>query len=300
MAAVARTPTPSDGRLPCPQCGGLVHPIAGRCKHCKADLADARAARPAAAAALPALAGTGSPRRDVTPVPSPIRALAQAAADPQPILPPRQTGHMQAPNQPSGSLLRNWPVLVIVLAGIAIAAAVIIMVWPASTTAKADSRLAPPPAPERMDTNPLPPHSSLTPPTAPQAPGGADPWNNKPPAAPDPDDLDPADPLAGPFATPGSGGGGVFGGIIGGPAVMFSVFEHACSRMTSCGNSQLAPFCMMLNQAGGSMPAPTCAAAQRCLARIDQLDCNAGLSSQADVMAAMTTIQDCTDAMTRC
>lgn len=281
-----------------------MHPIAGRCKHCRADLAEARGIRPAAAAALPALAGSGSARRDATPVPapSPIRALAQAAAEAQPILPPRQTGRMQTPKQPQSSLLRNWPVLVIILAGLAITAAVVIMVWPASSTAKADSRLAPPPAPERMDTNPLPPHSSLTPPTAPSAPGapnGNDPWNN---TAPDVDDIDPADPLAGPFATkPGAtGNAGVFGGITGGPALMFSVFEHACSRMTSCGNSQLASVCTTMNQAFGSVPAPTCAAAQRCLERIDQLDCNAGLSTQADVMSAMGTIEDCTDAMTRC
>ncbi|HRC59196.1 MAG TPA: hypothetical protein PKU97_24905, partial [Kofleriaceae bacterium] len=30
-------------RMPCPFCGGLVHPIAGRCKHCKQDLAEHRA-----------------------------------------------------------------------------------------------------------------------------------------------------------------------------------------------------------------------------------------------------------------
>src|SRR3954451_24406587 len=97
MAAVAKTSTPSDGRFPCPQCGGLVHPIAGKCKHCKADLNEARGARPQAKAALPALlgrSGTSPVRADATPAPSPIKALAKAAAEPQPILPPRESARM--------------------------------------------------------------------------------------------------------------------------------------------------------------------------------------------------------------
>ena len=41
--AVAARPGPSDARVPCPLCGGLIHPIAGKCKHCKADLTAHRA-----------------------------------------------------------------------------------------------------------------------------------------------------------------------------------------------------------------------------------------------------------------
>jgi len=54
MAAATR-PGPADARVPCPLCGGLIHPIAGRCKHCKGDLRALRSTRPAAAATLPAL-----------------------------------------------------------------------------------------------------------------------------------------------------------------------------------------------------------------------------------------------------
>ena len=297
MAAVAK-PSPSDGRIACPHCGGLVHPIAGTCKHCKADLAEARGARPAAAAALPALAGGGTARpplavkADATPVPakpSPLRTIVAAAADPAAILPPRETGRMPA-QRSSGSLLKNWPVLDIILAGLAIAAAVVIMVWPASSTAKADTRLPPPPAPERMDTNPLPPKGSMaTPP-----PSGADPWSSKgtQPAPPDPDDqtsIDPDDPAKDPL-NPRAGMNMLGNGI------MFSVFEHACTRMTSCGNSTLAPFCSTLSQAFGPMPAPTCAAAQRCIERIDALPCDAAMSSQADILTMMGTLQDCSEA----
>jgi hypothetical protein len=294
MAAVAKT-SPSDGRIACPQCGGLVHPIAGKCKHCKADLAEARGARPAAAAALPALAGGGKARppvkADATPIPakpSPVRAIAAAAAEPDSILPPRETGRMPV-QKSKGSLLKNWPVLVIILAGLAIAAAVVLMVWPASSTAKADTRLPPPPAPERMDTNPLPPKGSMvTPP-----PSGTDPWTNK--GTPDPDDqpnIDPDDPAADPLNPRANN----LGMNMLGNGIMFSVFEHACTRMTSCGNSALAPFCSTLSQAFGPMPAPTCAAAQRCIERIDALPCDAAMSSQADILTMMGTLQDCSEA----
>lgn len=298
MAAVAKS-SPSDGRIACPLCGGLVHPIAGRCKHCKADLAEARGARPAAAAALPALAGSGTVRpqvrADATPAPakpSPVRAIAAAASDPAAILPPRETGRM--PAQKSGSsLLRNWPVLVIILAGIAIAAAVVLMVWPPSSTAKADTRVAPPPAPERMDTNPLPPKGSMvTPP-----PPGSDPWSGKnaqptpPPAPDDPANIDPADPSQDPM-NPRNG----LGLNMMGNSIMLTVFEHACTRMTTCGNSALAPFCSTFSQAFGSTPAPTCAAAQRCIERIDNLPCDAAMTTQADIVTMMGALQDCSEA----
>ncbi|MBL0220767.1 MAG: hypothetical protein IPQ07_43720 [Myxococcales bacterium] len=302
MAAVARTPTPSDGRVPCPQCGGLVHPIAGRCKHCKADLADARGARPAAAAALPALAGGGSARPaiakgDPTPIPvapTPVRAIAQAAAEAAPILPPRPTGRMQTPKQPGGSLLRNWPVLVIILAGLAIAAAVVIMVWPTSTPAKADTRLAPPPAPERMDTNPLPPQGSLTPSQPKAPPGGVDPWDqNGGGAAPDPD-IDPADPTKGPFATPGAQGGL---GAMAGNEMAIVMMKHVCNRMSNCGNPMLSSMCSMFDSLAGPVQQPTCTAAQRCVDSLDQLDCNiTSMSSMGDVTKLFNGIQACVEA----
>ncbi|HWO19600.1 MAG TPA: hypothetical protein VNO30_12525 [Kofleriaceae bacterium] len=64
MAAATR-PGPADARVPCPLCGGLIHPIAGRCKHCKEDLRTLRGARPAAGATLPAL-GQSLPVPQVT------------------------------------------------------------------------------------------------------------------------------------------------------------------------------------------------------------------------------------------
>lgn len=308
MASVGKTSGPSDARTLCPQCGGFVHPIAGTCKHCKADLATARGARPAASAVLPSLAnGGGMKRQDETPLPKKLaNAAAAAESGHDLILPPRSTGRMPAQKPPGKSLLKNWPVLVIILAGIAIAAAVVLMVWPPGKDAKADTRLPPPPAPERMDTNPLPPQGSLTPPTTPSqpsAPNGVDPW-----AKPDPQaQIDPDDPSKDPFANPNAGGGtnnanplGNLGFSSKGSAVMLGVFQHACSRLAACGNAQAGLMCSSMSQLFGNTPAPTCATAQRCFEQIDQLDCDKQLSSQSDVLTTMNTVKDCVEAMTSC
>src|SRR5258706_3388072 len=50
-----------ESRMACPLCGGAIHPIAGRCKHCKEDLSAMRSGRPAAAAPLPALNTLNTP-----------------------------------------------------------------------------------------------------------------------------------------------------------------------------------------------------------------------------------------------
>src|SRR5215468_11730384 len=130
MAAAARPGPPEarDARIPCPLCGGLIHPIAGKCKHCKADLSAYRAARPAAAAPLPALhpsatAGNGPP----API---VHAVAMPPAM-QAVLPPRPTTRV-ATAQAAGSAWRSWPIVVIVVAMMAIVAAVVLMVWPTS------------------------------------------------------------------------------------------------------------------------------------------------------------------------
>src|SRR5262245_53151632 len=99
--AVAARPGPSDARVPCPLCGGLVHPIAGKCKHCKAELTGFQSARPAASAPLPSLhkpvVTNGHPPAQAHtnghPVHPPIAAAAPVATaqEVQPVLPPRPT-----------------------------------------------------------------------------------------------------------------------------------------------------------------------------------------------------------------
>src|SRR6185436_3118311 len=164
--AVAARPGPSDARVPCPLCGGLVHPIAGKCKHCKAELTGYQAARPAASTPLPSLhksapaaaptpsAGNGhGPQTNGHAAHAPIAAAIATAQEIQPVLPPRPTTRSHTA-EPVASAWRSWPVLVIVLAMIAIVVAVVLMVWPSAAARAGDpgKRLQPPPAPERMPT----------------------------------------------------------------------------------------------------------------------------------------------------
>ncbi|MEO8706034.1 MAG: peptidylprolyl isomerase [Kofleriaceae bacterium] len=87
-----------DARIACPLCGQPVHPIAGRCKHCKGDLGALRDHRPAAVAELPSLA-------------SPV-------ATAEPPLPPR----------PAGFATARWTMVVIAMAVIATTVAMAMVV----------------------------------------------------------------------------------------------------------------------------------------------------------------------------
>lgn len=207
MAAAARL-NPADARVPCPLCGNLIHPIAGRCKYCKGDLNAGRPQRAAAAGALPALVAVPTqpasyapaqpapyaPAPEVAPPASYVPAASAPIRESQQVLPPRPTGRMQATKRPS--VWRSWPLIVIALASIAIVAAVVVMVWPDKQDDPKRNALEPPPAPIRMDTErgrPLPPSAAPGGPqgAAPPA-GGSDPWSGG--GAPDPDDVDTIDP----------------------------------------------------------------------------------------------------------
>ncbi len=315
MAAAAKVTGPADARIPCPLCGGLIHPIAGRCKHCKGDLSATRSARPAAAASLPQLAPTAAHATNghtnghapsayaVKAHPAnahmavPIAMRVDEAS--QPILPPRPTGRMEATGtaaQPTS--WKSWPMIVIGIAVIAIIAAVILMVWPGGGSTKADAKtLAPPPAPERMDTNPLPNNGPS---------GQIDPWKTNPdpdpPKQPDPPRVDPNDPndpndpggLSAPFR-----GGGTFGSSQNMLGMMGGIMKHACDRLATCPN----PDPMVRSACETSlnmMPpglTPTCSAAQRCFSKIDQLPCDD--IDPSVTMGMAQGIQDCLDAM-RC
>jgi len=312
MTALASMAAVDDGRIPCPLCGGLVHPVAGRCKHCKQDLAALRTGRAAAATPLPPLIhnnGTSGPVANAMPqmitaiAPNPI-AIPQAAYNPGPsgtVLPPRMTGRSAAV-RPAKSSWKSWPMLVIVLASVAIVVAVVMMVWPPGQTDQGRKMLSQPPAPERMETDPLPPpgagntngadpwggHSQADPPKAPVTPRATpDPLPPKP-QAPDPQDpFGSSDPFAG--LTSVSGG-----------AVFQAVLVHACTKLKSCPNPDdtVTTMCdafAMFPKA----PPPKCDAATRCFDAIDKMDCatDLGNMSPGDVVMKM---QDCMTAATSC
>jgi hypothetical protein len=274
-------PGVAEARVPCPLCGGLIHPVAGRCKHCKQDLTATRAGRPAAATALPALQNVAAVVVPVTDTPS------------QPILPPRPTGRsVAAQPHPQSS---RWPIYVIVLAVVAIAGAVVIMVWPQHDAA-AEHTLQPPPAPERMDTDPMP------------APGTADPWgaNNAPHSQvvprSTPDPLPPQPPQQ-----PDDDQFG-FGGLVGGngaangggsPDFMLAALGHACKKLKACPNADdtLDTLCdtyMAFPQTGAPT---TCATGQKCLDAIDNMSCS---QTAASPLSVVQMFQDCTKALTSC
>jgi len=301
--AAARPPGIADTRVPCPLCGGLIHPVAGRCKHCKEDLSSFRAGRPQAAAALPALNGRPAAQTNATTNGSNGHAVATAIplAIPtheasQPILPPRTTARSVPVQRPSHSIWRSWPMLVIVLAVIAIVAATVIMIIPPGSK-KHDGKMSAPPGPafERMETNPLPDKSSQL-----------DPWDNGAqgtvPRTPDPQPqappVDPDDDLWG-SGGGGIGGGGIAGGSFGmtGNAFMIHVLDRACKKLKTCPDldqTSLSTICESVAMMP-KPPAPTCDAAKKCFDAIDRLSCSQASSQDLSPVSIFGLFEDCRD-----
>jgi hypothetical protein len=216
-----------------------------------------------------------------------------------PILPPRQTGRSINAQQPRS--WKSWPMLVIVLASIAIVVAVVMMVWPQAPTDKG-RHITQPPAPERMETDPLPPAGAGN-------TNGADPWGghsqaDPAPAAPraTPDPLPPSTPPqnnADPDPIDPLGGIGALGGIAG-PDIMMTAMAHACTKMKSCPNADdtLTQVCDAVAMFPQSAP-PSCDAGKRCLESIDKLDCNTSFDNTSP-LALANQFQDCIKAATSC
>lgn len=321
MAAAAR-PGPSDARVPCPLCGGLIHPIAGRCKHCKADLTSYHASRPAQPAAtspLPALSATGRNGEPAAPAAinghagPPTASVAAAAAGQvrhasaghgaspagprvaaretaQPVLPPRPLPGY--PAQPRPSSWRHWPVIVIVVAMLAIIAALVLMLWPADARGRVDGKrvLPPPPAPERMQTEP-----QVAPPVKPQADLGQR--------------LDPApgasdDSVADPSQPPGASDDGArpdpFLGTArpGGQAVAVAMIAQLCRKLLVCRkpDDSFKEFCEAFARSP-VVPPDHCPAAVRCFERIDSLGCDDQFALLSDFDQTITKFTDCVAAI---
>jgi len=278
MAAAAR-PGPADARIPCPLCGGLIHPIAGRCKHCKGELRALRSARPAAVATLPALnqpaashtngharGPTNGYHPEAAPAPgmppqhpphAPPQSLVQAVAAVAPIplaihpIDRAQGGPGDAlpilPPRPTGrypapaprATWRSWPVIVIILAVIAIVAAVILMLFPPGGIKDEGGNNAVQPAPDRMDTNPAPSTPRQPPST------GADPQSRRgggtgPTAPTTPDDPDIDDPNVDDALTSRDPFSRRGGGLGSRSTnMLYSIVKHACTRLTACSTTNV-------------------------------------------------------------
>lgn len=338
--AVAARPGPSDARVPCPLCGGLIHPIAGKCKHCKADLTSYHAARPAANAQLPALhppapsqahdgnghaAGYGPTDAAHGPVAHAVAPVVPAAMyeASQPVLPARPT-RRSYPTEPRTSGWRSWPVVVIVIAMVAIVVAVVLMVWPASAWRDGGSKhtMAPPPAPERMQTEPqiAPPQPDRN---ARPVPPAHDPWGPGPvaprPADPGAQGADPLDPID--RADPNDPGGDL--GLVNPfdsphapphrPAnrrhlklnrrgsALAVMAEHLCKKLVQCGNDDpmAKTMCAPSLAHGPSLPPANCPAADRCFEAIDTMSCATQSDEPAQLNTLMMQFTDCAEAV-RC
>jgi hypothetical protein len=288
----------AEARIPCPVCTAPIHPVAGRCKHCREDVRGFRSARPAAPVALPRLT-------PVPAAPAPVYAPPPEAAAPadvirhappamprgyapppseleaRSILPPRTTGsqHIADPDGPSGSAWRNWPVVVIVLACVAILGAVVVMVWPQSRpSARASPPSPPPPAPDHMETNPLPPTPDPAPPARPAPPAHTAPL---PSTAPDPwnDQRTQADPIHS-------------------IDLLTAALQHFCKGRASCPDGDPIMDAACTAVANEQVTPPSCPASDRCLARFDKMSCT-DPTDMAGIQALMSTIDDCAEA-TRC
>lgn len=269
-----------ENRTACPACGQPIHPIAGRCKHCKVDLTGRRGAssapRPRLVALgsdgpVPAAVGpTGSGPAGSAPHPS---GLPMAAPGPVYV---DTTTTMSTRGPAPGSWAGRWPIVVAVIAVLAILISLAFLVFDLGG-AKQKKRLAAlGPAPERMSTEPMTPRDPPAAPgkTAPTDPGGATP--PPPPPAPDP-----AAPLGVPPTPPApSGSARDFNGFV------ESAIDEGCKRLSSCtgGDPLIAAQCSLARTSLGQMQSSfgsMCsefdpAAAARCLASIAAFPCPAG------------------------
>jgi hypothetical protein len=244
----------------------------------------------------------------------------------QPVLPARPTGQSY-PTEPRASGWRSWPVVVIVIAMVAIVVAVVLMVWPASAWRDGGSKhtMAPPPAPERMQTEPqiAPPQPNRDPRPVPPA---VDPWGPDL-AAPSPADpgaqaADPIDPSDRPDPNdPDSGDIDLgtlkdpFDSPHGPPAkpnrrhlklnrrgsVLAAMVGHVCKKLVQCGSDDpmAKTMCAPSLAHGPSLPPASCPAADRCFEAIDTMSCALQIDPPSLLNTLMMQFTDCAEAI-RC
>jgi hypothetical protein len=328
MATRSSRANPSDARIPCPVCGQQIHPVAGRCKHCKTDLVKLREQQGLRAPKVD-LAAVGS-----SPVAAPAPAFApgitrspdgsrnspaapsnganghapvpETFAPPPDIAPPPAfiASYPDAPTHVSPVRAPRWPLVVVLLAGIAIIVCAYILLFAGDDAKPAEAKKSSGmmPAPDRMETMPAPPPV--------QIPDTADPWTQPPPSAPPgPPPAAPLPDLNDPFGTPPPNPNPPPAGTA--PAAdefMAGVFDTMCQKAAQCGLPQAGvDACNLLSGSGiadeyrQQVRAGQCtydeAKAARCLDGIRTVQCN---GSGMDLDAALQTflgISDCTSAL---
>ncbi len=273
----------------CPVCGGAIHPIAGRCKHCKTDLvklaehtsrAD-RASRMAAPAAMPEGHVT-VPQAAPT---APTQVAGSAPAPAPTSIPPAPT--LATAPAPGSAWARRWPYAVGGIALIAIGISVGILVkQPADDGApnRTESGRSPHMIPDHMQ-QPSPPIG--------QAPSFPGPHGSLPPGMPGM----PGAPSSPPSSTGAAPSAGTF---------TVALTNAVCAKLTDCG--QMDDFSVLLcHELAAQLEDPDAearvrrgecrydaAAAATCLDTIGNLDCSAQTTDVMSLMGQTSSLLECT------
>ena len=295
-------PALAENRTACPACGQLIHPIAGRCKHCKVDLTHHRAG-PAGNAPRPRLVALGGEAATASAPAATTSAAAPAAIAPAPAL--TYVDDARPAREPAGGgWSRRWPILVAVIAVAAIVVSLAFLVFDlgggGNKKKKGPLSGSLGPAPEATPADPAP-HTVPTP----RMPDGRTPTPAPVPRAdPRPAPPAPADPdLADPFgARPSPPPPPVTGAVRDFDQFLQAAIDTGCQRLTSCGGDPLiASQCTMARTSLGQlqgMLADQCTAfdptaAQRCLASIAAFPCPTDQPDPAQMVATLMALQGC-------
>jgi hypothetical protein len=299
-------------------CGGLIHPIASRCKHCRAAIGNHAARQRSGTAVMRALPALTATTISVgVGVPSSIATVALPFANP-PSTSAAATASFDFAQTDDRPWWKRWPMIVVAVAAIAIVVAVVMMFWPQPE--RRGTNIVAPPAPANMDTNPMP----ETPPALPTTP--ADPWSGTGPAVPAPMDpsadpsIDPSMPVPGadpgaPIPTPDPDLGVDPDPDPNGPAAppvnsaardqfVDQLATAVCRQVAGCTNIDPAMtnvLCdgvvSLLNQ---TLPSSNCSfnagKAATCLKRVRTLTCNSQLNV-IDAMALLNDVPACLEAL---
>jgi hypothetical protein len=299
-------PSPAEPRVACPVCGGQIHPIAGRCKHCKTDLSTMRGGAQSGPTALPALGAYVPPVPIVAP-PSAAQAAAtvhassgyapigyanghgsHAALAPMPsaLQPPAIAMASASSTRIASAWSRRWPIVVVVLAAIAIVVSIVLLMRGEDPPSSKVHRATQPSMDNNMNTNPMLPND----------PSGAikpdDPWGGPP-------SVDPAVPPPSP-PVPLNGSGPP-------PKNEFwkSVYQTTCDRVKACGAADgVASLCDDSTITSLATYA-TCGTydtskAASCIRHLADFPCTIGTNGDLDPSQFMDLIQGFSDCREAC
>jgi hypothetical protein len=285
-----RAAAATEHRVPCPACGGYIHPIASRCKHCKVDIGATKQSRRAAPLAqLPSLEAvqTFAPlaasdqESRWSKSPSPAAPFARDNIASQAVSLPTFSEELEGSGTSSKTKWwKRWPVFVIAVAVAAIVYCAYLLLTP---TASSQTKRITAPPPVEMNTTPTP---SPTPPPVPSAPGGSPAAPT--PSLPDPWGANPFDPYSDPDGVPDDD-------LLPKPSTgqtqtqfAASVATKLCAKLSKC--SGLPPdSCEMIATVLQSSADPSNCnvkqpAAAKCMRSIDQIRCDAGVSALPNLM----------------